>query len=421
MLKRLFRTGAIIWFAIIVLMLTASALIEPSMRVSSDFHMNFYGAAYLVLHGQAQMLYPAADAATFKGSQFDIFMHQHFPSLDTEKVGTYPYSPLVAVLFLPFALIPAHLALLSWEGLNIAGLWLYARLARQYDGISTLDFFLSSFCFLPVVATLWIGQCSIAVGLLPLAGGYFLLRSKKDFAAGLLWSLLLLKPQYYPVVLITALCSRRLKLAGGLIAGTLAIAVATATCLSPGLFKLWIQSGIRLAETLFSGSVIVPPNLVACVPGDIIIGLPPEQRMSWKWMIYGTSALIVLAGLGATVRHCLAQVKDADKYMDLLLLLNLVALPLYSRLLVYDLSLYVLIGHLIFGRGIGLRGGLSDRRFRRLGFALLTTLNLQVFLATFLKFKLSFLIAAALSICIAASWWIALQIRSEDMQGTDAS
>ncbi|MFN8554524.1 MAG: glycosyltransferase family 87 protein [Candidatus Obscuribacterales bacterium] len=415
MLKRLLRTGAIIWFAVVVLMLTASALIEPAMRVSSDFHMNFYGAAYLVLHGQAQMLYPAAEAATFKGSQFDVFMHQHFPTLDVEKVGTYPYSPLVAVLFLPFALIPAHYSLLLWEGLNIVGLWLYARLARTYDGISALDFFLSAFCFLPIVATLWIGQCSIAIGLLPLAAGYLLLRSKKDFAAGVLWSLLLLKPQYYPVVLITALCSKRPRLAGGLVAGTIVISVATVTCLSPGLFTLWIQSGIRLAETLFSGAVIVPPNLVACVPGDIIIGLPPEQRMSCKWLIYGASGLIVLAGLGATIRHCLANVKDDDQYMDVLLVLNLIALPMYSRLLVYDLSLYVLIGHLIFGRGIGARGGVVDQRFRKLGLALLITLNLQVVLATFLKVKLSFLIAAILTICIAASWWIALQIKSEDL------
>jgi hypothetical protein len=59
--------------------------------------------------------------------------------------------------------------------------------------------------FAPVILALWLGQLSLVFGLLPLAAGYLLLVKKKPLAAGLVWSLLAIKPAFWIVAMANAI------------------------------------------------------------------------------------------------------------------------------------------------------------------------------------------------------------------------
>ena len=343
--------------------------------------MNFYTAGYLVLHGQKEALYPAEDATSFKGSRFDIALHQLFPTLPESKLGTYPYSPLVAVISAPLALFPANVALFLWQLFNIFGLLLYSILASAREKFDKQKFFFFIFCFLPLLANIWHGQSSIVFGALPLCFGFLLLSEKKDLNAGLVWSLCMLKPQYLPVPFITAFVCGRKKCVAGLLIGTMLIGLLSVFCLGPAIFHQWVSSGLRLAETLFSGDAVVLPNLVACVPGSLIIGLPPGMRGALKWLIYGSCFAVAALGLGAIALRIRKRLSD-KQLLSMALLVNIMSLPLYSRLLVYDLSIYVVAAQIV----------LFDHTFDNLankGFAIkivaiatFLALNLQIIVAT---------------------------------------
>ncbi len=71
---------------------------------------------------------------------------------------------------------------------------------------------------------IWIGHVGIVIGLLPLSLGLWLLVKNKPILAGLIWSLIFLKPQFLPVVLliVAALALNGFfKCAAGLAIGTI--------------------------------------------------------------------------------------------------------------------------------------------------------------------------------------------------------
>ena len=266
------------------------------------------------------------------------YIHQLFPKLSTNTIGTFLYWPLVGALFCPLALLPANIALLVWQCMNLAGLSVFALLAARFDRVNPARFMALTFLYLPIVATLWIGQFSICGGLLPLAFGYFLMRNKRDFLAGLVWSVLILKPQYYPVALFTIIAIGRWRALFALLTGTLVQTLLAVICFTPDVFLIWLHA-VKLAETLFSGNVTVPPNLVACVPGSLIMGLPPSFRFAAKVIRYNSAAIISSLSLLVFVLYQAKKSFSSKTLLDVALLVNIIVLPLYSRLLIYDFTM----------------------------------------------------------------------------------
>jgi hypothetical protein len=372
---------AFLWLLIVVATTFAADILAADQKIQSDFHLNFYAAASACLHGHPELMYPAGDAVSYKDGLFDIYIHQLFPRLSSETIGTFLYWPLIGALFCPLALLPANIALLVWQCINLAGLGVYALLAARFDRINPAKFMAMTFIYLPISATLWIGQFSICGGLLPLAFGYFLMRSKRNFSAGLLWSLLILKPQYYPVALFTIIATRRWRALIGLITGTLLQIVLAVICFSPNIFFIWVHA-VKLAETLFSGNITVPPNLVACVSGSLIMGLPPSFRLAAKTYVYAGAVLSSLTALAFVMRKAKKEF-SSKTCLDVALIVNIIMLPLYSRLLIYDFTMFVLAAYLVFSRKWSEISSRRRQELRLMIFGAAIIVNLRVLFATF--------------------------------------
>ena len=197
--RRFFRTAvffATVWTVASWLFLIESNLFSQRERFQeSDFIMTFYVAGQLVMAGRSNELYPAPDAQSFVASPFDKAAHEFLPHLPKDSIGAYMYIPLVAGLFAPFSLAGPNTSLLIWQVVSVFSLALSCSLLARVTAAKASDMFFFAFLYLPVFLTLWAGQLGLALGLAPLCAGYFLLVRGWPIASGIVWSLLLLKPQ----------------------------------------------------------------------------------------------------------------------------------------------------------------------------------------------------------------------------------
>src|SRR5262245_104764 len=163
----------------------------------SDYIMTFYVAGHLAAHGRSSELYPESDAQSFIDSRFDKAVHALLPQLPKATTGAYMYTPLVAGFFAPFSFFGPNLSLFFWQTLSVLALAICCLLLARLTAAKANEVFFLAFLYAPVFLTLWAGQLGLGFGLLPLCVGYYLLFRRQPFAAGLVWSLLLLKPQYF--------------------------------------------------------------------------------------------------------------------------------------------------------------------------------------------------------------------------------
>lgn len=333
----------------------------------SDFIMTFYVAGQLVLAGRSDELYPAPQADSFVNSPFDRAAHELLPHLPKESIGAYMYTPLVAGFFAPLSLAGANYSLLIWQVLSVLALvfscWLLARVTWK----KTSDVYFLTSLYAPVFLTLWAGQLGLGFGLAPLCAGYFLVLRQWPVAAGLVWSLLLFKPQYFLaaafVALILAL-SGRYRTFAAMTLGVVIMFVLTSIFFSPGLTLHWVRSH-RVSDSIFSSGLHgIPVHLITGLPANLMILFPPEARAALKWPLYAGAALFWLVGLWCGVK--LARAKLADPtWISLALVLGVLLCALtLPHLLYYDLCVLLPAGVLLLGKNGPLP---NDKAFRFIG------------------------------------------------------
>ncbi|MGH7854623.1 MAG: glycosyltransferase family 87 protein [Candidatus Binatia bacterium] len=369
--SRLFR--AVVFVATVLTVASWIFLIDNNLFSQrerfqeSDFIMTFYVAGQLVLAGRSDELYPAPQADSFVNSPFDIAAHEILPHLPKESIGAYMYTPLVAGFFAPLSLAGANYSLLIWQVLSVLALafscWLLARVSMKKPS----DVFFLTSLYAPVFLTLWAGQLGLGFGLAPLCAGYFLLLRQWPFAAGLVWSILLFKPQYFLaavfITLILAL-SGRYRTFAGMTLGVVVLLGLTTIFFSPELTLHWLQSH-RVSDSIFSSGLHgIPAHLITGLPANLMILFPPEARAALKWPLYAGAALLWLVGLWFGVN--LARVKLADPaWISLALVLGVLLCALtLPHLLYYDLCVLLPAGVLLLGK----HGPLpDDKAFRFIG------------------------------------------------------
>lgn len=350
----------------------------------SDFIMTFYVAGRLVLEGRKDELYPAREAQSFIDSPFDKAAHEFLPHLPQASNGAYMYTPLVAGFFAPFSLAGPNLSLLLWQALSVLALAWSCRLMARLTEIKTADMFFLSSLYAPVFLTLWTGQLGLVFGLAPLCAGYYLLLQRRPLAAGLVWSLLLLKPQYFLAAAFAALVlafTRRYQTLVGIASGVGLLVALTVLSFSPDLTLQWLWSHRVSDATYSSGLHIIPAHLIAGLPANIMILLPPGARAAWKWPLYGASAVLWLIGFWYGVK--LARAKTSDiAWIPAVFIIGIalcsVTLP---HLLYYDLCVLIPAGVLLLGKRVSLP---AQNYFRFIG------LTGWIAVSAFLPFLLAF-------------------------------
>lgn len=170
--------------------------------------------------------------------------------------GFYPYPPPTLVLGTPLALLPWQLSGLILTLASVVGL---ERWARQTSGRSALPWML---LWLPVLQGLVIGQTTLLalVGLLFAELAY---RRSRDWRAGLLLALAVLKPQAVILpaawLLFRAARERRWGLPLAFLVVSTTIWVAALVAAGPGILPRWVDGLRAYDDNLPNRPLIFPP------------------------------------------------------------------------------------------------------------------------------------------------------------------
>jgi hypothetical protein len=213
--------------------------------------------------------------------------------------------------------------------------------------------FFLAFLFLPIFLTLWAGQLGLTLGLLPLCLGFSLLVKTRPLLAGIVWSLLLLKPQYFlaaAFVALVLLLNRRYRTFVGMSLGVIGLLIITLLSFGPELTLHWLQSH-QVSDAMYSsGQQGIPSHLITGLPANLMILFPVEQRGAVKWPLYFGAAMLWVAGFYYAIKIAKTQADHLPSLAVALILgvcLSAITLP---HLLYYDLCVLVPAGALLLAK-----------------------------------------------------------------------
>jgi len=306
-------------------------------RVRGRDFLQFYAAGALVRDGRAEQLY---DDEVFSETQAEVV---YLP----KEARYHPlYPPAAALLAAPFALLPFTAAVCVWWICSVALFAAAARLlARQRPPEERPAVWLGLFAFQPVVMCFWDGQLS-ALWLLAVVGGLHWHRRGLHFAAGLVFSVLALKPQLALGLGFWLVLRRDFSTLAGLAVGTLLQQALALALLGPGVFTAYVEN-IRVYADL-QRMYHFDPSYQHALFGVLMNCLGGDYSAVW-------SAIHLLAvGLAAVfVFRIVRQSPDTPLEGAAAVLLLLVTPP---HLLLYDLALLAVPINVLAGRGSPLRG-----------------------------------------------------------------
>jgi hypothetical protein len=341
----------------------------------SDFIMTFYVAGHLAASGRSAELYPQPDARSFVDSPFDKAAHALLPHLPKATTGAYMYIPLVAGFFVPFSFIDPNLSLFFWQALSVLALGLSCLLLARLTALKTSDVFFLSFLYGPVFLTLWAGQLGLGLGLLPLCVGYFLLLRERPLAGGLVWSLLLLKPQYFLAAAFVALaCAvrRRFRTLIGIMLGLTVLVALTILSFSPSVTLQWLLSHKVSDAYFFEGLQGIPSHLLTGLPANLLVLFPVEDRRAVKLPLYAGAAALWLLGLGFCMKAKWSQLENSAR-VSLTFVIGLILSSLtLPHLLYYDLCVLLPVGFLLLAKNEPLLAQTGLRKIAVVGWIIIS-------------------------------------------------
>jgi hypothetical protein len=301
--------------------------------------IQFYAAGRLVDRGEANRLYDQLYFQSVQAAMPEIHPRSYYYSL---------YPPMVAMLMAPLARLPYLDARLVWwivEGLAFiaAGVLLGCGmpLAPRWKATALL----AMAALFPVWIALRVGQLT-PLWLLALAGGTLLHHRDKRLAAGVVLSLLAMKPQLAAPLVIWLLFRRDLRALCGMAVGVAVQGLAVMALLGPAVPFQYLAAlpGIGHATKLITLSPAYDQSFGGIINNVLFDWgwLRPERRAA---ALAGQLAIALLAGflLLQIVRASRrlapggAEAEHARRYeYAAAVLFMLVATP---HLLLYDVSL----------------------------------------------------------------------------------
>jgi hypothetical protein len=195
----------------------------------------FYVAGRMVRNGEADRLYD---------HQRLLEIQQSLAPLDQRNPAIYLfYPPILPLMISPLSRMPYEQALAVWWSLQAASFlmaaWLLSK-AAVFDRPWRLTAWLALAAFYPVWDTVLHGQLA-AVLLLVLVGGLCLHRRGQLLWAGVVLSLLAIKPQYFAGAILWLLLRRDWRTIAAMAAGVLVQLAAVAAILGPSVLAAYIE------------------------------------------------------------------------------------------------------------------------------------------------------------------------------------
>ncbi len=341
--------------------LTAAILVQrgPFRFVGIDF-VSYYSAARMVAEGRPRSMY---DPLAMQALEDELLA----PWGWEPDSAVYPFflnPPAMALLVLPLTALPLATALLVWELIGIgASLATAVLLGRRAWGTVSASRTLVLLAFYPALFGLFYGQIA-AVMVLCLALSYLALKDGQDLKAGLIASsLLLLKPQYAPPLILALAMHRRWRAIGGIAVGGLALAALSLAVIGPA----GVSDYLRFMRS------------VGSYGPDAVADTTPYTMVSWRGLLnalapglsaptgFVITALLSLVAVAAALFAFRGQwAPNSYRFDRGMLLLFIAALFAAFHSNVHGLSILLVPGvFLVASR----EGGLAQR-WAPIGFAL---------------------------------------------------
>jgi Glycosyltransferase family 87 len=341
-------------------------LLRPLTRDGADFPLMFYTAGKLATLGQLAGLYPPLDSTNFATSLLNRTAHSLYPEVPLTSVAAFHYMPLVAFAFAPLAVLQPAVAFLLWQVLSLCALAFCSRMigsgfgfgfgsgSAWAIGTKWSRLFWLSFAFFPIFHTISIGQLGLLFGLVPMTVAFVLIGQRKYVAAGLVWSLLILKPQYAIVGLFAALMlavRRQCKPLLAMIAGMASILLLSIAISGTGTMQAFLHN-LKLSQVVFLDQGLDKPAINLCSsiyqPVMALAAAPARSTINFTEF-----ALISLIGMYFLYRYWQKyrqqdsldklDAPSADDELKTALSAAIIAMPVIEPyLLFYDLSLLIL-------------------------------------------------------------------------------
>lgn len=322
--------------AFLVLVPTGTPLDRRGQICGGDF-LQFYVAGKIVADGQVRQLYSEEH---FRDVQANIT-----PITKTASQFYPLYPPTMALLFAPLGTLPYPVAVMVWWVLLLAAYVLAGRLLLAWrtpeHGLSVLDVCLGIAAFHPVVRSFWNAQLS-PFWLLLFLGAHRLHEANRPVLAGMVLSLLALKPQLAACVGLWLLARRDgWTLLGSLLGGVGQLGLA-ALAFGPSIWRDYVTRSLDLYPRL-GRMYDFSPEFQQSIQG-IVVNVLGESWRGVGLTLQGVSA--VLAAL-LLIRVVWLQGDHLRTQYAALILFLLLALP---HLLIYDLVLLLIPVAWLLGR-----------------------------------------------------------------------
>lgn len=312
-------------------------------------------------HNDFMGLYPGGRLAGGSG----VYDPAQAAAIQREAVGysnprlLFCRPPYYAALMWPLARLPYFPAYLLFEALMLAAAAAFVRLWPATGWRTTL---VAACWSLPLLAALAIAQ-DVAALLAAIAGALLLLNRRRDFAAGLIFSLCAIKIHLFLLVPVWILARGLWRFAGGLAVGGVVLAVLSLAAAGPGGFQAFVRTA---SSSIVNPGLDAMPNLNGLFHGNGGLELAAAlavaalvclaaRRGSQSWALAATLVGGVLTSHHAYVADCalllpalLVMVSQADRAwqrrLALVLMTPIVYIGVYAgpAVLVTRLSLVVL-------------------------------------------------------------------------------
>ncbi len=391
-MKRLFLYIAVAWT---VLFLTIVCYVDfdpqmQSLNQISDYLMTFHAAGWILHHGELDKLYPPYDATGFAGMPFDLVAHKLLPKMPSHSVAEFMYMPLAGAIFVPFSFLPLSFSLFAWQMTSIVAVCLstqlfWLALSTKSEGalnaqMKNVDWSeislraMASLFVIPVCLTIWIGQVGAVFGMLPLAAGFFLLHRKKTFAAGLIWSFAVLKPQFLvPVAVISfaSVLQKKYKAVFGVVVGLSIIGTINIVLFGPSLNLQWLNC-LRISDMVYSDLRSgISTQIATSLPRSLILLLPIATHPELKLFVYGFAGIILLSALAVIwIVHKRAERTVVPQEIDVLpyaCLVGIFVTPLVMpHFFLYDYCLFALAFPFAFSSALTMSSSIGSIRYKQL-------------------------------------------------------
>ena len=279
-------------------------------------------AGHLVGDGQGSSLYDPAVQSTIQ------------EGLGSDALSWFVSPPYVAVLMVPFGLLPYPLAAALWTLLTFGLLWFSVRTLATLDPAfgrlaAWRGMLVAGSCQV-VLELLGAGQDS-AVVLAAFALGARLLVAGRDPWAGLVLSVALIKPQLVWLVPLVLLARRALAALAGFVVGAGILVGASLAVLGTDAWTSWLAA---LSSPLYRQEVLVGQTAKNTSVEGLVEHLVPGS--GWPATALWAASALVVAVL--TLRHR-TTLRDLSLPVLLLTAVPLVTVLLSPHAMVYDLVL----------------------------------------------------------------------------------